>query len=407
MNKTNTHRLPSGLKIIHEASPTGVVYCGFLLRAGTRHERADEPGMAHFCEHMTFKGTVRRRSTHIINGMERVGGDLNAYTNKDETVYYATAMKEDFTRAADLLSDIVFHSTYPLREIGREAEIIADEIDSYKDSPADLIYDEFESMLFAGHPLGRDILGNADVLRTFTTDHFTRFRDAHYMPANATFFVYGDLPFSRIVKTIERTTAGVFPSFTPSPIQPLPPYAATRREVAKDTHQAHVMIGNRTFPATDERYPALFLLNNILGGPGMNSKLNVALRERAGLVYNVDSNLNHYTDTGVWSVYFGCDKADVKRCLRIAGGVLSRLAEQPLSPSALQAAIKQVIGQVRIAADNFESYAIGMAKTYAHHDRPRDIADFCHRLSLITPTALQSVAAELFAPEKRSVLVYG
>ncbi len=406
MRVCNTCRLDNGIKIIHEASPTKVVYCGYFLRVGTRHESQAFPGSAHFCEHMTFKGTKRRKPVHIINGMERSGGELNAYTNKDETVYYATTLQENFHKAVDLLTDIVFHSTYPQKEIMREVEVVADEVDSYKDSPAELIYDEFESMLFQQHPLGRDILGEVDKLQKMTTEDFLAFTGQYYVPANATFFVFGDVPFKRIVQLLEKATQGIASGAPQSACQPLPVYIPQQKTVNRNTHQAHVVIGNRALPASDEDFPALFLLNNMVGGPGMNSMLNIALRERAGLVYQVESNLNCYTDTGVWTVYFGCDKHDVRRCLRIADRTLAKLTDSPLSAAALRTAQKQIVGQVNIAADNFESYAIGMAKTFAHHDTPRDVAKFCDRIMALTPAEVQAVARRFFLPQERSTLIF-
>ena len=297
------HTLPNGLRIIHEYREAPVVYCGYVVCCGTRHEDAADSGMAHFIEHMTFKGTRRRRSFHITNCLERVGGDLNASTSKQETVYTATVLRKDVARAIDLLSDMVFHSEYPQAEIDREVEVICDEIDSYLDSPAELIFDEFESMVFANHPLGRDILGQAERLRTYTTADALRFARKYYVPANCAFYVYGDVDFKLVVKCLERATADV--PVVPKPeLQCLPHcYVPSQREVSKQTHQAHVVLGAPAFGADDDRRFALLLLNNVLGGPGMNSRLNTSVREKAGLVYSIDSYLNTYPDCGFWNVY--------------------------------------------------------------------------------------------------------
>ncbi len=291
----HTTRLSNGLRVIHEPSASEVTYCGYVICAGTRHEDAPDAGMAHFIEHMSFKGTKRRRACHISNGLERVGGDLNAFTNKQETVYHATVLRQDFRRAADFLTDIVFGSIYPQHEIDKEVEVICDEIDSYRDSPAELIFDEFEAMLYAGHPLGRDILGTPERLRQYTTADAVRFAQRHYRPENAVFFVYGDVDFNTVTHTLERQftlvdgwpeshrsfsdeTAGM-PAQSTEQEEPL-------RIVEKDTHQAHVLIGGTTFGGADNRRFALMLLNNMLGGPGGNSRLNMSLREKAGLVYS-------------------------------------------------------------------------------------------------------------------------
>lgn len=410
MKSYNTATLPCGLRIVHEAAGSDVVYCGFVVCAGTRNEEEADSGMAHFIEHLTFKGTSRRRACHITNGLERVGGELNAFTTKQETVYYATALKGDFPRAADLLADIVFHSTYPQAEIEKEVEVICDEIESYKDSPSEIIFDEFEHLMYPGQPLGRDILGDAERLRQYTTADARRFVDRHYRPGNAVFYCYGDVPFARIVRLLEKLLpasdfAGL-PAFVSETAAPCPVKGPVRREVEKGTHQAHVVVGCPTFGGDDpERFP-LMLLSNLLGGPGMNSRFNVRLREKAGLVYSVDAYMNTYTDTGFWNVYFGCDAHDVSRCLRLLGAELARVAEHPLTPAQLAAAKKQLRGQVGIARNAAESYALAMGKTFAHYNRHRDVDELCRRLDAVTAGQVQAVASRLLVPERMVTLVY-
>lgn len=406
--------LRCGLQVVLAANGSDVIHCGYVVRAGTRHEAPADTGLAHFIEHMSFKGTARRRACHISNGLERVGGDLNAYTNKQETVYQATVLRPDFGRAADLLTDIVFHSTYPQHEMEREAEVVCDEIDSYKDSPADLIFDEFEAMIFAGHPLGRDILGTAERLRTYRTADALRFARRWYRPDNAVFYVSGRLDFGRLVRRMERLTAGLEaerPAPPPGslPAAPLlPPYPAAEleRTVRRDTHQAHVLIGSRAYGGTDPRRHALYLLNNILGGPGMNSRLNLRLREKAGLVYSVDACLSTYPDTGLWNVYFGCDAADIGRCRRLVLAELRRLAERPLSPAQLAAAKKQLCGQIGISRDNAENYALAVGKGFAHYGEPYDPDRLCARIQDLTAAELQETAAEAYAPGRLTTLIY-
>lgn len=404
------HTFPCGLRLIHEASTSQVVYCGYVVCAGTRHEAEQDAGMAHFIEHMSFKGTARRRACHITNGLERTGGDLNAYTTKQETVYHATVLKEDFKRAADLLTDIVFHSTYPQPEIDKEVEIICDEIDSYKDSPAEIIFDEFEAMMYPGQPLGRDILGNAKRLREFRTADALRFASQHYRPDNAVFYVYGDVPFSSIVRTLERLLPAQGPDCSANrpalPENPQPSLQNNLREVEKGTHQAHVLIGAPTFGGRDPRRFAMVLLNNMLGGPGMNSRLNISLREKAGLVYSVDAYLNTYPDTGFWNVYFGCDAHDVTRCRKLLLRELRRFIERPLSSAQLKAAKKQLLGQIGISTDASEAYALAMGKTFAHYSRHRDISTLCQAISAVTAEDMQRVAAEVYDEERLTTLIY-
>lgn len=411
MNEYFTHTLSCGLRLIVERKTSPVLYCGYVICAGTRHEEEADSGMAHFIEHNTFKGTKRRRACHITNGLERVGGDLNAYTTKQETVYYATVLRDDFARTADLLTDIVFHSTYPQTEIDKEVEVICDEIDSYKDSPSELIFDEFEAMMYAGQPLGRDILGSAERLRQYTTADALRFTQRYYRPENAAFYVYGDIDPQRVVRTLERLLPASdfvgLPALTPlSMSTPIPCAQSNERVVEKSTHQAHVLIGGPTFAGTDERRFALILLNNILGGPGMNSRLNLSLREKAGLVYSVDAYLNTYPDTGFWNVYFGCDAHDVKRCRRLLERELLRFIERPLTPAQLSAAKKQLRGQIGISTDASEGYALALGKTFAHYNRHRSIEGIIQSLNAVTAQQLQQVAEEVYSPNRLTTLVY-
>lgn len=418
--------LPCGLRIVCTPSATDVVYCGIAVDAGTRDEYDDESGLAHFCEHLTFKGTHRRRAWHILNRMEAVGGDLNAYTGKEETVYYAAFLKEHIGRAIDLLADIVFGSVYPQPEMNKEVEVVIDEIESYNDSPAELIFDDFERMVFNGHPLGRNILGEADRLRQFTSVDVQRFAGRHYRPENAVLFVYGRVEPSQVMKEAERALKRVGVSLLEdAPLKrvllednagcgssntnvrgPLPDYCPQQLVIEKDTHQAHVMIGCRAYSARDPRHIALYLLNNILGGPGMNSRLNLSLREKNGLVYNVESNMTCYTDTGIWSIYFGCDVHDVPRCRRLVSAELKKLVAAPLSETALAAAKRQIKGQIGISCDNFESMALAMGKTFLHYNRPRDIERLFRKIDALTAAELQQTAAELFCPDNLTTLIY-
>jgi predicted Zn-dependent peptidase len=398
--------LKNGLRVIHEHRKANVVYCGYVLCTGTRHESDADSGMAHFIEHMSFKGTERRRACHITNCLERVGGDLNASTSKQETVYTATVLRNDLARAIDLLSDIVFHSTYPQSEIEREVEVICDEIDSYLDSPSELIFDDFESLVYGGHPLGRDILGNAQRLRTYTTADALRFVRQHYVPANCAFYVYGDVDFKQVVRLLEKATADI-PAGVANVGGFIPhSYVPQTVERKKNTHQAHVVLGAPAYGADDERRFGMLLLNNILGGPGMNSRLNLSVREKAGLVYSIDSYLSTYPDTGLWNIYFGCDPHDVNRCLRLIKRELQRLATTPLTPSQLRAAKQQLKGQIGISCDSSEGYAIAMGKTFAHYNVHRDVANICQEIDALTSDALLQIAQDVYAPEKFTTLIY-
>ena len=407
MAKYNTYTLENGLRIIHLPSNSQVVYCGYDIAAGTRNELSGEEGMAHFCEHMSFKGTARRNAIQIINAIEGLGGELNAFTNKEDTVYYAVISKEHFSEAVNVLTDIVFHSQYPQHEIDKEVEVICDEIESYNDSPAELIYDEFENLLFEGHPLGHNILGNAEQLRTYTTADAFRFVQRNYRPDKMVFFVYGDIDFKRLCKSLEHLMPE---SSSPSSPDPASPALVTRKkaqfiEQNRSTHQAHVMTGCQAYAYTDPRRMTLYLLNNILGGPGMNARLNLSLRERHGLVYTVESTMAAYGDTGIWSIYFGCDHHDVNRCRKLVRHELDRLMQKPLSQQQLIAAKRQLKGQLAIACDNREQFALDFGRSYLHHGYERDLETLYQRIDAITAEELQSIACDLFAPDHMTTLI--
>ena len=402
----HTHTLSNGLRIIHAQNQSAVAYCGYAIDAGTRDEEENEQGMAHFVEHLIFKGTQKRHSWHILNRMEHVGGDLNAYTSKEETVVYSAFLVEHFPRAVELLTDIVFHSTYPQAEIDKEVEVIIDEIQSYEDTPSELIFDDFEELVFPNHPLGRNILGKPELLRQFKSEDALRFTNRFYRPDNMVFFVQGNVDFKRVVRLLEKAVSDIPATITErNRIKP-ELYIPQTKTIHRDTHQAHVMIGCRSYDTHDKKRTALYLLNNILGGPGMNSRLNVALRERSGLVYNVEANLTSYTDTGLFSIYFGTDQEDVKRCIRLVHKELKRLREKPLSSTQLTTAQKQIIGQIGVAADNFENNALNMAKTYLHYNKYEEPQEVYKRIQSLTPQDLWEVANEMFCEENLSTLIY-
>ena len=416
----NTHTLSNGLRIIHLPSPSPVVYCGYAVAAGTRDEqKGREEGMAHFCEHMTFKGTEHRTSMKILGYLESVGGDLNAFTNKEETVYHAAVLKDNIDRAVDLLTDIVFHSTYPQAEIDKEVEVIVDEIESYNDSPAELVYDLFENAIYNGHSLGHNILGTAEQLRTYTTEDALRFTRRYYRPDNSVFFAYGDVDFGKLVRLLERANAVAADSSQQQSsaegpaidvnkeksAMSLPPYVAQHINHHMDTHLAHVMLGNRAYDVHDNRRIALYLLNNILGGPGMNARLNISLRERHAFVYTVESMMQSYSDTGLWAVYFGCDPKNVDKCLRLIRHELDKVMEKPLSEAQLHAAKKQIRGQIGIACDSRESFALDFAKGFLHYGWKKDVTALCDHIDALTAEDLQRVAQETFAEESLTKLV--
>ena len=401
-----SHILPNGLRIVHLPSASPVSYCGFAVNAGTRDEEMDEFGLAHFVEHMIFKGTEKRKSWHILNRMENVGGELNAYTTKEETFVYSIFMEEHFRRAFELLSDLVFHSQFPEQEIEKEVDVILDEINSYEDSPSELIFDEFENLLFDGHALGHNILGDEQSLLGFGSESGKSFMRRFYAPENMVFFSMGRIPFKKIVQMAESTLSDIaFPMAARNRTAPgelLP----VSRQIHKDTHQAHVLIGGRAYSMHDEKRLPLFLLNNLLGGPGMNNRLNVSLREKNGLVYNVESNVTSYTDTGLASIYFGTDPKNKEKAIRLVYKELAKLREVKLTAPQLAAAKKQVIGQLGVSGDNREGLFLGLGKSFLHYNRYDTLPEVFAKVEKLTAGEIREVANEIFAPERLFSLIY-
>ncbi|MBP3755657.1 MAG: insulinase family protein [Prevotella sp.] len=410
MTKYNTHTLSNGLRVIHLPSDSQVVYCGLEIAAGTRNERPGEEGLAHFCEHVTFKGTARRRAWHILNCLESVGGELNAFTNKEDTVFYAAILKEHLPRAVDVLTDIVLHSTYPEHEIEKEKAVVCDEIESYNDSPSELIFDEFENILFAGHPLGHNILGTKEQVMDYSSADARRFTTEHYRPDNMIFFAYGDIDFPRLVRLLEKNYTPSSLSPTPSTIHSAPftlnPPPTTPIIRRLHTHQTHVIVGHRAYSIHDERRMPLYLLNNMLGGPGMNARLNLSLRERNALVYTVESTMVSYADTGMWCLYFGCDEHDTERCLHLVRRELNQFMQHPLSDNQLNAAKKQIKGQIGVACDNREQFALDFGKSFLHYGWEKDITSLYEHIDAITPAQIQQVAQEIFDEKALTTLIY-
>lgn len=408
-----THTLPNGLRIIHLHDDSDVVYCGYAIHAGTRHEAPGEEGLAHFCEHMTFKGTSRLSSMKIINALERVGGELNAYTAKEETVYYAAILRQHFNRAVELLTEIVFHSTYPEAELEKEREVVCDEIESYRDSPAELIYDDFENVVFSAYnitSLAHNVLGTEDTVRSFTPDHCRRFTQRWYTPARAVFYVMGNINFQRLIKRLETITPADTTIITPEVCTYTAvhdPEAITKPVILhRDTHQAHVMTGAAITSDINRWHLPLFLANNILGGPGMNSRLNISLRERRGLVYTVESLMTTYTDTLLWTTYYGCDHADTSRCRRLVASELQRLRRAPLSPATLTAAKQQIKGQIALASQNRENYAIDMAKQFLHYGKIKNLQRLFTNIDKVTAGDIHELMTTVLAEDRLFTLIY-
>ncbi|HPW90176.1 MAG TPA: pitrilysin family protein [Paludibacteraceae bacterium] len=400
-----THTLSNGIRLLHVPDASPITYCGFAVNAGTRDELDDEQGMAHFVEHMLFKGTSHRKSWHIINWLESVGGQIDAYTTKEETFVYATVPSVYMQRAMELLADIMFHSVFPAHELEREMDVVLDEIQSYNDSPAELIFDEFEELLFADSPIGRNILGNAKSLEAMTSQRLQAFVSRCYTTDQMVFFSLGNTDFLKLIRWAERlfTVSASQRSFLRKAPKTYVPQQIT---LSKDTFQMHAIVGNRAFELSHPDRVALVLLNNILGGPNMSSRLNMSIRERNGLAYSVESNVTAYGDTGVWSIYVGCDHKNTKRCLQLIDKELEQLRTKPLDARQLHTAKLQLEGQQLIANENKENLILAMAKLFLHTNHCLSDDEIHERIMAVTSEKLQQIAHVLFNKELLTHLIF-
>lgn len=400
------YSLANGIKVVHRRVSSPVANCCIMVNAGTRDEREDQHGIAHFIEHAIFKGTTKRKAYHVLSRLENVGGELNAYTAKEETVVYATVLKHDFARAVELLTDIVFQSTFPDKELQKEKDVVFDEINSYKDSPAELIYDEFEGMVYKNHPLGHNILGTKRIVKRFDQKAIHAFMAANYNTDQLVFCSVGDIPFNR-VKALANRYLGDIP--TNRRLITRPPfnnYVPEHRVLNRATHQVHCVLGAPVYSLFDPNRHALFLLTNILGGPNLNSRLNIALRERHGYAYSVEASYQPYTDTGLFTIYFGADRTNLDHALELVMRELDLLKTKPLGSLQLTRAKRQLTGQMAIAAESNESLMLSAAKGFLVYETPEELEQAFEIIDRITADDLLRVANEVFETKNLSSLIY-
>lgn len=401
MFEYHTMCLDSGLRIVHQHNASHVGYCGFVVDCGTRTESSPQDyGIAHFIEHIIFKGTRTRDAWHINQRMESVGGELNAYTTKEDTTFYSTFLAHDFDRACELLCDLMCNATAPQHELEKEQEVVIEEIDSYRDTPSELIYDEFENRLFAGQPLGHNTLGSAETVHGFDSRRCLDFIARNYRPDRMVFFSYGPMEWNKVcnaVKKYYRCAAQSSEEREPSAAANAVVFPSQPQVVNMGLHQSHCIVGARAYPIGHPRRTALALLNNMLGGPGMNSRLNQQLREKRGLVYTVESTVVPFTDDGYFSVYFGCDHADRDRCVRLCKNELRKFIDRKLTPRQLAAAQKQLKGQLALSTANLENNALMLGKNIMRRGCLEGLDETCARIDAVTPEQIQQVASELFA----------
>ena len=418
------------LKFSFKQLDSPVAYCALSTRCGTRDEDPKFNGLAHFTEHMFFKGTAKRRANSINNVLERVGGELNAYTTKEETVLHSTVLREDLPKAIDLLMELAFTSEFPQKELEKERDVVVEEIVSYKDMPADAIYEHFEQLLFEGHPLQMQILGTKKSLAKIDSHIMKEYNSRYFVPSNMALTIVASgsgEKLSALVKksaekwlgrkmeveiinegenTLPDNTHNSTPCCTPPHNTISASGTPFHRTISKRSHQAHCIVGTEAYNMYDSRRVALSILANILGGPASNSRLNNALREKNGLVYNVEAVYTPYADTGIFSIYFGCDKEDTEKCLALIKRELDRIVENLLSDSALKAARKQLIGQLSIAQDNAEAQCLSMGKSLLVYGKISTFEQMRQKIESITASQLQETAREILRWERMSTLIY-
>ncbi|MCQ2324930.1 MAG: insulinase family protein [Paludibacteraceae bacterium] len=401
--------LPNGVQIVHKQVVSEVAYVGIMVGAGTRDEDAKLNGLAHYIEHCVFKGTKTRTAGQIINQIEGIGGEINAYTTKEETTFYAATPVEHFAHTLHLIADLVLHPTFPKKETDKELQVILDEIESYNDSPGELIYDDFEGLVFAGSELAFPILGTSKTLHKIRQADALEFIQTRYNPEQMVVFSQSKLPMKSVVREVQRclsetpyinTRAHKREVFVPSPS------ASTSVTLKKRTHQNHMMLGGLAYPLGHEKQLATYLLNNILGGGALNSRLNMSLREQRGLVYTVESTYTPLSDTGYWSVYFACDPEDQDRCLELVHQQLELIKQQPLTKTQLERAIQQLRGQMAIAAENQENNALAMAKNMLYFHKAPTWQETFAKIAQITGQQLCDVANELFDTKRTFLFSY-
>jgi len=406
MTEVETWTLANGIRVIHKEVNNDVAHCGLMINAGTRDENEDEHGLAHFIEHSIFKGTTKRKSFHILTRLEDVGGELNAYTSKEETCVYATFLNQHYLRATELICDIIFNSTFPEKEIEKEKTVILDEINSYKDSPAEEIYDRFEEIIFPDHPIGKDILGTEAHLKSFKRKNLLEYIQRCYNTDEMVFSSIGKIS-SKNLKKITESTLGQIPTSERKFKRNSPKfYKQQTLFVRKNVYQSHIVLGNKAYSAKEKKRTGLILLNNLLGGPGMSSRLNLSVREKYGYTYNIESNYQIYSDCGLWYIYMGTDKEAIEKCINLSFKELNKLKQEKLSIGQLHKAKQQIIGQVAISQENTSSLMLGFAKTFLHFNKVDTLGETIAKIEKITADDIIAIANEIFDENQISTLTY-
>ncbi len=400
------HTLDNGIRLVHYRTPGLVAHCGLIINTGSRDETESEHGIAHFIEHVLFKGTKKRKAYHILSRLEDVGGELNAYTTKEETAIHASFLKEDYERAIELISDITFNSVFPEKEIEKEKDVVIEEINSYLDSPAELIFDDFEELIFSNQPIGRNILGTPDSVKLFSQKTISDFISNNYDTRQMVFCSVGNISDEKILKLFTSHFWQIVTKNRETRINKTWIYKPSSLTKKKDTFQNHCIMGNLAYDLKDKRRMGMFLLNNILGGQGLNSRLNLSLREKNGLAYNVESSYNPYNDTGIFSIYFGTDKQYLNKSIAIAMEELKKLRTSKLGSIQLSKAKNQIKGYLVRGYENHESLMLSLGKSLLVFNKIETIEEICKKIDNVTASELLETANDIFEPAKMSTLIF-
>ncbi len=401
-----THRLKNGMRIIHKQVPNVVAHAGIMIDVGSRDELDNEEGLTHFIEHCLFKGTIKRKAFHILSRLEDVGGELNAYTTKEDTYIYGSFLKDYYERTVELFHDILFNSTYPEKELEKEKDVIVDEINSYKDSPSEQIFDDFDGLIFAGDALGKNVLGTEESIERFGRQDIQSFVDRYFQPENMVFTSVGDIEPNKLFKLIEKFFNHIPSKGKVNSRGKVKLYTPQNKVESLSQFQTHCMIGNRAYGAKEEKRKTLVLLNNLLGGPGLSSRLNMGIREKYGFAYSLESNYHYYSDTGLFSIYFGTDEKYLNRVGKLVEKELSKLMDQPLGIRQLDKAKRQIIGQIAIAQENNNQLMTTIAKSYHTFGKVDSLEEVYSKIWSISSLDIQEVANEIFCPENLSTLIF-
>ncbi|MCX6267733.1 MAG: pitrilysin family protein [Bacteroidetes bacterium] len=401
-----TCTLPNGIRLVHHPVQNQVSHCGIFIHAGSRDETDAEHGIAHFIEHTIFKGTEKRNVFQVLNRLENVGADLNAYTTKEETCIYASFLSEHYERTLELFQDVFFHSTFPEKELEREKQVVMDEIRSYQDTPDEQIFDDFEDLVFAGHPLGKNILGTAKSLKKLKQKDILNFMHRNYRFDEVVIASAGKIEFKKLVRLVTKYFSDHPCRGESHPRIPFRNYNPFDKSIKKRTSQVHCILGVPAYEYSHRQRIPLALLNNMLGGPVMNSRLSLALRERNGLTYNNESNYSAYSDAGIIHIYFGTDPAQYEKALTIVHQELKHLREERLSKVQLHVIKKQIVGQLAIAQESNLATMLAIGKSYLLQNRFDPMGKIIERIQATTSEELIEIANEIFDPEKLSLLTF-